>query len=835
LFTPSLFNDLRLNYTRGRFSTTIGQQYDVNTGQNLNTILGLPSLTHGGVPSLPFIGGQGSNSQDDTEERYGITEIVYMSRGEMSWKFGIDVSHSLENQTPLFDAIGGNYDIRALQTNSNGSSTTGTGGDTIASFLLGVPNGASFRPAILRYHYKWNALAAFAQSDWKILPRLTLNLGLRYNLELPRTEENNLQGVFRPDLAKSFPVTNPASGVLNVGGYQITSVMVPPYAFAGKGGHSQYLYPPSYLNFEPRFGFAWSPEFLALGGHQMTIRGGYGIYHLPVTGTARLPNPDFGFITNYITNPVNPAYVERLGENPPNVGPLDVNQAVFKNIPADGLLYLQPNGFSSLAMPGFAISTNRHSPYTQAWNFTLSWEATRRTIIEVSYQGSKGTHLFEGGEDINPRSFDFVNNLEQNNINTTGTGTGQGVADPLGRRDANGNLIKIQAGTLLSPFAGFPALFSNYDAAGNSIRHAGYVYVRHRIGNSLYITSNYTYGKSIDDSQGPSDKFVLSTGQVSGEVAFGAPRSVDRSVSTFDQKHSFNATYIYDLPFGQGRKFLSNSWAPVNAIVGGWTTTGIFRITSGYPAWATLVDSNFLGDPALTHQIRPNIVPGVPLKNPLWSRSCPIGGQCQPFLNPRAFERPPLGQFGNAPRTFDSVRGPVEQFFDASIQKSFSLGGEGKRRLQIRMDLLNAFNHPVFRVGPNNNFTDFMSAPNAGRMNVADFNIWAKANGRIQLPSNAAQDSQGLVANTIPGSALFNQIQTTMNTQRNSGGVLPANFFAVSLPANFHRTDPNSYDITTVDGYRLWRMRNAYNTGFGTLFNPGGSSRYLQFGVKLYF
>jgi outer membrane receptor protein involved in Fe transport len=831
VFTPRLFNDLRLNYTHGRFSTTVAPQFDVNTGQNLNTILGLPSLLHGGVPSLPFIGGQGSSSQDDTEERYGLSDILYLVRGNMSWKFGIDVSHSLQNETPLFDAIGGNYDIRSLQTNSNGSSNNGTGGDAFASFLLGVVQGATFRPSIQTYRYRWNALAAFAQNDWRIRPRLTLNLGLRYDLELPRTEAHDLQGVFRPDLQQSFPVPG---GAVDVGGgviLPLASIQVPAYALAGKGGRSRYLYPPSYLNLEPRFGFAWSPGLLAPGGRQMTVRGGYGISHFQISGTARLPNPDFGFLTNYGGTPVNPAYVERLGENPPNVAPIDVNQGVFKNIPANGLLFLQPNGFSSLSMPGFAVSPNLQSPYSQNWNLTLSWEATPRTILEVSYLGNKGTHLFEGAENVNPRDLTLLNTLDAVGINTTGTGSGQGVVDPLLRRDAAGNVIKIQTGTLYSPYVGFPALYTLYDASGNSSRHAATVYVRQRFGMGVMITSNYTYGRSIDDSQGASDKFVLTTGQVAGQAAFGAPRSLDQSVSTFDQTHSFNTTFVYDLPFGREHRFLGNSRGLVGAAVGGWTTSGILRVTSGYPAWATLVDSNQLGDPANTHQIRPNIVPGVPLTNPLWSSSCPTGPRCQPFLNPEAFERPPLGQFGNAPRTFDSVRGPVEKYFDASIQKNFSFGGDGKRRFQLRVDLLNAFNIPVFRVGPNQTFTDFMSAPNAGTIIGAEFNTWARANSQPTLNL----DANGRITDTAGQAlAIYNGIVNMVNQNRNASGVLPNDFFTMPLPASFHDTPPNTFDIRTLTGYKLWRLRNAYNTGFGTLFQSG-LPRYIQFGLKIYF
>src|SRR5262249_884823 len=154
--------------------------------------------------------------------------------------------------------------------------------------------------------------------------------------------------------------------------------------------------------------------------------------------------------------------------------------------------YIQPSGFSSLSMPGFAVSPNQHSPYSQNWNLTMTWEATRRTIVEVGYVGNTGTHLFAGAENINPRDLALLNTLEANGINTTGTGSGQGVVDPLQRRDAAGNVIKIQTGTLYSPYAGFPALYTRYDASANSSRHAATVYVRQRIGAGFTITSNYT-------------------------------------------------------------------------------------------------------------------------------------------------------------------------------------------------------------------------------------------------------------------------------------------------------------------------------------------------------
>ena len=181
-------------------------------------------------------------------------------------------------------------------------------------------------------------------------------------------------------------------------------------------------------------------------------------------------------------------------------------------------------------------------------------------------------------------------------------------------------------------------------------------------------------------------------------------------------------------------------------VMGGWTMSSLMRFNSELPAWTTLVDGNQLTD--TTHTLRPDVVPGVPQVNPLYTRSCPIGNTCQPYLNPSAFERPVLGQLGNAPRTLDGVRGPWQRYLDLSIQKNFALGE--KRRLQFRVDFLNAFNHPTFRVGPNNTFTDFVSQPNGGAISTGDYNTWAGANNQplAATPEGAAQLT-GYSAKTI--------------------------------------------------------------------------------------
>jgi hypothetical protein len=236
-------------------------------------------------------------------------------------------------------------------------------------------------------------------------------------------------------------------------------------------------------------------------------------------------------------------------------------------------------------------------------------------------------------------------------------------------------------------------------------------------------------------------------------------------------------------------------------------------------------DSNQIGD--ATHTVRPDLITGVPLVNPLWSSNCPIGTGCQPYVNPSAFMRPALGQLGDAPRTLDAVRGPWQRRFDLSVQKSFRLGESGRRSLQFLIDALNVFNHPVFAVLPNNGGgADFMGAPSTATLSTASYNTWATANGQPTCT--------GTCNGTDMGSQIYQGIVSMVNAQKLPSGALPANFYQVQLPATFYGTAANSYDIRTLAGYKYYQLRNSYSTSFGNLYQSG-SSRYIQFGVKLIF
>ena len=819
IISPRVFNDLRMNYTRGRFSGTFGTQFDAKTGENLSTENGLPSLTHGGVPNMAIglgtyggIGAGGSTLGDDVEERYSAGDTITLTRGSMTIKAGVEVTHELLNTVNYFAAAGGIYTFRNYQTDTNGASS-GTGGIQFASFLLGVPNQVNMSNALLPYYYRWNSGSAFVQDDWKVRQNLTLNIGLRYALQLPRTEKFNHQGTFAPSLAQPYPLASPLQ---LADGNTVSSVLVPPFALDGYGGRSRYLWPADYTDFEPRFGFAYSPGLLRWNQRAIVIRGGYGLSHSPLNGQNRQPLPSFTAAASG-SGPVNPSFAQRLSSNPPAVTPQSWSQVL--NVPENGLVTLNSINYSG---QGFAVSPDMRTPYSQNWNATLSFQLGERDAIEVAYVGNKGTHLMLPKTNNNASSVSLVNALQANNQNPATL-----VPDPLGRIGTNGRVVTVQQGSLGSTYLGFTNLYTWWNSAGNSIYNAAYISYLRRASHGLTVSTSYTFGKSIDDASDSSPEanvLTTSTSIAGGSANFGGSRRLDRSVSTFDVKHNFVLTSLYDLPIGRGRALFTSMPRVLNMALGAWTVSSIYRVRSGAPFAPVLRDNNLLGDNSSgsEYSIRPNIVAGVPLLNPLYSSTCPITTTCQPYLNPAAFSRPAFGQFGNSPRTLDWARGPSQQYFDASIQKNFQVSE--RVRVQFRVDLLNAFNHPIF--GPpagygGGNSWNANGAPSTAPISTAAYDTWAKFNNQP-------------LSNTTAGAANLAAVQAFVTGNRNAQGALPANFFAISLPQGSALANANSYNILTLNGYKQYTLASANGTGFGDL-GIKSASRYVQFGLKIYF
>jgi hypothetical protein len=848
IISPTVVNELRLAYTRADFSGQLSPQYDVKTGQNLSTELGLPSLTKGGLPLINIydnaaspanIGTQPSTLGYSLEQQYEIADNVYVTHGASTWKFGVDLSRALLNSEFLYSLAGGNYQFRYLQTDQTGAAGTQAtiGGSAIASFLLGVPNSIVLANTAIPYYYRWNSGAAYVQNDWKVRPNMTFNLGVRYSLQLPRTENNNLQGFLDPALAKTVQLPTPCqlptctAASAPLGLPVVTQATIVPFAFSGYGGRSQYLTPIRWLDFEPRVGFAYTPQFFGL--HSWVVRGGYGISHAPLTGQNRNPVPNFTTgAANYsetagqtITNPINvpggtPSIpVTRLSSNPPYVPAVPTNQVLGLVDNPSGLVYNQAINF-----PGQVQTGETAVPYVQNWSLSIQRQLGKG-LLEISYAGSKGTHLFMPAVVLNNPPASYLAALQNLNVKATTT-----VADPLGRTNSSGGPLSLALYSLASQYLGYTGMSSYWDASGNSTFNAALVSYRYQT-NHFTMYTNFRWSKSLDDASDNSpDKNALSTGSVGGgQYSFGATAANDKSVSTYNIPYQWNLVGVYDLPFGRGRMFGANTWRPVQAMISDWNISGVQRLATGYPFTPTIATDNFI-DTTHTHEIRPNILSGVPLVNPDWSRSCPTTNQCAPYVNYSAFELPPAGQLGNAPRTLSGLTGPLVQTFDASVQKSFRF--HERYRVQFRVDALNVFNHPVFRNPANvGGGTDLFQ-------NYPSFAWTAASLQTVYTSWQAANPSMAFPIGDPRGAAALSSFQNMILGQQNGSGTLPANFYTLPLPAHFITTTANAFNILdpTGSGFKYYEVRNNTNTGGQLNYNTRlNQQRYLQFGIKIFF
>lgn len=919
--SSTMTNEARFNYTVGNFSEDFSPEFSIMGGRSLSSELGIRSLTAGGMPLItawgndnqygaPDIGSSLSTNNFNEEDRWDLSDTFYLTKGNMIWKIGGNINRARLQVTPFFAGSGGRWNFRRLATNrvantnpasaNNTANNNADGGNTLASFLLGVPLSVDFRPTLFTYNYQWNSYAAFVQNDWKLRPNFTLNLGVRYSVQMPRTEDDNLQGVLRPDLAIDQQLTDAqrraiatAAGVQAadpIPSYIPTTTKIVPFAFSGRGGRSRHIVPIDYGAIEPRLGFAWSPKMKVFGWetekYSLVIRGGFGVSHFPINGNNRGASPDFGqFATastlkpsqfpddgpnsNASNNTQFPTLPLRLSGNNPIQGssqPLDT----LLGTDSDGLVWLKAR-----AIPSVAVDVNDPNygkvPYAQSWNLAVQFAPFRNSTLEIAYVANRGVKLYTPQININQRDTDTIGILTANNINPSGN-----VNDPLGRTNLLGGALNTQIASLFSDYIGYEPLNKYFNANSSSIRHAGYIDFRRRVSRGLSLTANYTFAKSMDNSSDASpDVRVLTTGSVRGQVALGGDLDDDWALSAFDVKHAFSTTFTWDLPFGKGQSFFGDAPWYVNGPLGGWTLTGVARIVGGYPYQPFLTDPNLLGGSGFNRVVRPNIVEGVPLRNPLWDPSCRVGsagaaqgGGCEPYLNPSAFMRPPKGELGNAPRTL-SIREPARKYIDLSIQKTFPMpwiGGEGKRKINFRIDALNVFNIPNFYFNSRGNtpfgFGTFpvefnglecINNPSAINLNmcpgatnqrssvisVAEYNNWATFNGQP-------------LATSPEGAAILGQIRTMVNNLRlpprpgQTSGALPNDFFSVQLPQGFATANSLSHDITTLEGFRLWRTRERYDGNFGSLTsgqvgtsfgspNPGTSSRYIQFGIRLIF
>jgi Carboxypeptidase regulatory-like domain/TonB dependent receptor len=649
IFSPTF--DMSVNFG-------INRHVEQSTTQSFgfaSSTLGLPNFIDGIAPSFPEIQPQ---SYSPLGAQAGLDNYLVP---QTLWTSSVDFTKSMGRHNIGFGFMdvwaridGGHYANTTLQYQTtstagpdpqNEATATGNG---FASFLLGVGSGTDQTgytqfPATDKHLLGW-----YVQDAWKIKPRLTLNLGFRYEIQTAPTERSNAQEYFDPT------AVNPISSAV---GFNV------PGALVFNNPSDRGLYGTNYHNFAPRIGAAYQAT------NHVVVRAGYGIFYVP-SYYGQGPNIGYSQSTPWVTSlnsGLNPS--STLSGN----ASLGLPSAFSSQVPATG------NSLGGLTDVGFGLNPvvypDRAGSYVQQWMLGVEYAFTNNDLLDVSYVGNHGVHV-------------LAQYLEWNELPASDQALGnqltQMVANPFyGKITSSGcglDQPTIVYGQLLRPFPEYCSVTEAPPAVGDSTYNALQATYTHRWHGGLQLNVSYTYSKFLDDVQGASGWAFPGTGSsVRNSYDLAAEKAVDPS----DLTHSLVVNHSYELPIGQGKKFGSGWSRPVDAILGGWQWTGIVTAHTGLPLSINPASNNTAG---FGFNQRPNIVAGV---NPV-----PQNQSINDWINPAAFAQPAAFTFGDAPRFLSNLRAPGFVNFDTGIQKWWKI--TESKRIQFRFELFNAFNHPNF-------------------------------------------------------------------------------------------------------------------------------------------
>ncbi|MEX2262138.1 MAG: TonB-dependent receptor [Bryobacteraceae bacterium] len=566
-------------------------------------------------------------------------------RGSHTLKFGGNFGTS-RLATPRYGGAGMGLNFNPNFTQGPdpivASAAAGTG---FSSFLLGTGSGSinSDGPGqnhLFRYY------GFYFQDDWKVTRRLTLNLGVRYDENLPWTERFNRQTSFNYDAPS--PLSTPELRV--VGGLM----------FPGVGGLSRRAFERDTNNVAPRFGFALSIS------EKTVVRGGYGIFYAPITGGgyngAAMPISGFQAQTQW-------------------VGTLDgVTPVAFLSNPF-------PNGFirATGSTEGLAtlagqnvtgMDEGRRNPYAQQWNLNIQRTMPGNFLLDIAYAGSRGLHLF--------------GNLNANQLLNRDLAVGDGlrelVSNPFFGQITSGPVSgrTVPRNQLLRPYPQFNAVTIGNTSYGASTYHSLQLKVERRFSRGFSVLVSYTLSKLMDDVAATTTGFP-------GEFFSGDSiqdvhnRRNERSVASYDAPQYLAINGVWELPFGKGKRWLADASA-VRAVLGNWQINGIGTFRSGVPLSLTTAANtlfNFGGAQ------RPNWFNGN-----TGEREGRIASRVTRYFDPLVYSAPAPYTFGNTPRFMSALRGPGISNWDVSVFKNIPI--RERFTLQFRAEAYNIANRAEF-------------------------------------------------------------------------------------------------------------------------------------------
>jgi hypothetical protein len=611
--------------------------------------------------------------------------------------------------------FGGDYRVLGVKSLNYGASTgsyTFDGkwsGNALADLLLGYPTSGNI-PLNVQLDGYVRYSAGYAQDDWRINDRLTVNYGIRFERETGLREKNDQITV---DFNKT--AVNPLNDSVNlidpITGERRT--ILGGLVFAGQDGAKKEQGDQPAVKVAPRFGAVYSLS------EKTVLRGGWGLYYAPWVYPSAGTNSwgQYGFAAT--------TDVPQATGGAPTV-------SLSNPFPA-GLV--QPSGTSLGYLTGVGgtiqyVDPTKGAPRVQQWSADLQRELPMGMSLTLNYTGLHGSNLAWGGTS---NTLININQLDPKYQSLPVGYTTQQVDNPFYGVAGAGPLAsqrQVARGQLLRPFPEFGDINMMQATGAHSMYNAGIIQLRKRSTGVWGGNFSYTYSRLKDNQFGQGNYYSSAPGvQNNYTVIPGSPYydpDSEYGLSLLDSPHKLTLAPTVNLPFGRGHKWAQSGLA--DALVGGWSLTTVVTFQSGFPIG---VSQQVSGTPFLFGcsgsacgtnggTQRPNIVPGVDLmvSGDITDR---IRNNTKDnlYLNPAAFQAAPANQFGNAPRTLPDVRSPWRNNVDLSVSKTVRTGGQTSA--SVRLEVLNLFNQvqwaaPASTAFGNSSFGQITNQANNMRM-----------------------------------------------------------------------------------------------------------------------
>jgi len=718
---PRLGTGLFLTYSNAISNSlvmTFGFSWMGEINNELNSFLGVNFPAVAGSTSLPVIkfdspfGGQptqwGLNANGETFSKnrklgIGFDNNFLLSHGRHTINFGWEIRRSYQDDQEC-QQCGGSFTFQSRTTSD--PANIGTTGSAFASYLLGYADASQRQFAIenrLRNFY----IAPYVQDDVKVSSRLTVNVGLRWDILRAFTENGNNVLFFDPTVPNPGAVAPDGTPLLGAANKLGNCAVCAGYSHANT----------HWKDFSPRIGFAYklNPKTVVLGGFAFNYLDG-GAYEYGVNKVA----VNYGSLLGGIFN------VNSLGSNVPGFGQWD-----GQSIPSPAATTFTDRSFlnSTGVLRQFGKDPGK-IPYTEAWNAGIQRELPGNLFLSVAYIGNRSLHLPSLLNPINQTNPQFLTKfcpsanasdpnclMSPNSPNFAWTSApSQAALQGLGFGQAPCTVSGCPAsGVAFTPYvnfvndygpgAGLPqallpfpqynpsescgGICNNFDTNGSAFYNALQVQTQKRFSNGLSFLVAYTLSKTMANTD-----TGFSTFNFGSENKFN--QKSEWSIASNDQTHILNISGVYELPIGPGKKFLNKSGMLAKNILGGWQLTGVFQYSSGSPL--QVLSSN--NDPFLNGFNRANFDPSVPLNVNYnnYYKGLPVFTQA-------AFSDPGFAQ-GNAPREIARLRNPFNANENVGLAKHFYFGEHVNA--ELRMEFFNVLNRMQI-CGPDTSFNHGLS------------------------------------------------------------------------------------------------------------------------------